>query len=285
MQLGEIKMQTIGIVGLGLIGGSLAKAFKFSEKVRVLALDKNHFTTEIAKMSDFIDDSLEGKISECDFVFLAIGAEDTVEFVKKNAKEFKKNGIVVDCAGVKGIVCEPCFKIAKEYGFNFIGGHPMAGTQFSGLKYSKQDLFVGANMVLCPKHNEDINILKNVKDILKIAGFTSVSITTPEKHDEVIAFTSQLAHVVSNAYVKSPNALIHKGFSAGSYKDLTRVAWLNEDMWASLFLNNKKNISYEIKHIINELEKYDKAIENNDFETLKNLLKEGREQKEKCDKE
>lgn len=275
---------TIGIVGLGLIGGSLAKAFKFSEKFTVLGCDKNPLTTQIAEMSDFIDGSLENRIPECDYVFIAVDANSTVEFVKNNAEKFKKDCVVVDCCGVKVAVCEPCFEIAKAHGFNFIGGHPMAGTQFSGLKYSKQDMFKGANMVLVPKKDEDLTVIAKLKDVLTVAGFTSVSITTAEKHDEIIAFTSQLAHVVSNAYVKSPSAEIHKGFSAGSYKDLTRVAWLNEGMWATLFLQNAKNISFEIENIINELQKYNDAIKAGDFERLKALLKTGRECKERCDK-
>ncbi|MBR2614278.1 MAG: prephenate dehydrogenase/arogenate dehydrogenase family protein [Clostridia bacterium] len=273
----------IGIVGLGLIGGSLAKAFKYADQT-VYGMDKNPLTTEIAKMSEIIDDNLLNNLNKCDFVFIAVDANSTVEFVKEHAKDFNKNCIVIDCCGVKEAVCEPCFKVAKENGFCFIGGHPMAGTQFSGLKNSKHDMFVGANMVLVPKKDEDLLILQKVKDLLKKAGFSSVSITTAEKHDEIIAFTSQLAHVVSNAYVKSPNAKVHKGFSAGSYKDLTRVAWLNEEMWATLFMQNKENISFEIENIIKELTKYNDAIKNNDYDTLKSLLKEGRECKERCDK-
>ncbi|MBQ9103750.1 MAG: prephenate dehydrogenase [Clostridia bacterium] len=275
----------VGIVGLGLIGGSLAKAFKFSEKVEVLALDKNQSIVDIAKLSEFIDGDLNGRIGECDYVFIAVDAISTVEFVKEHASEFKSSCIVVDCCGVKEIVCESCFKIAEENGFTFIGGHPMAGTQYSGLKHSKPDMFKGANMVLVPKHGEDMMKLQALRDLLVIAGFSSVSITTASKHDEIIAFTSQLAHIVSNAYVKSPSAKVHKGFSAGSYKDLTRVAWLNENMWANLFLQNKEHISFEIEHLIEELKKYQKAIKDGNFETLKNLLKEGRECKEYCDNE
>ena len=274
----------VGVVGLGLIGGSLAKALKESNKVTVLALDKNELTTKIAIMSQFIDGDLNGRLDECDFVFIAIDSYETVKFVKENEKNFKKGCIVVDCAGVKKVVCEPCFKVAEENGFHFVGGHPMAGTQFSGLKYSKQDMFKGENFVLVPKKGEDVNILAKIKEVLRLALFSSVSVTTAEKHDEIIAFTSQLAHVVSNAYVKSPNAKVHKGFSAGSYKDLTRVAYLNEDMWAKLFLSNAENISFEIENLITELEKYNKAIKENDFESLKALLKDGRERKERCDK-
>lgn len=274
----------IGIVGLGLIGGSLAKAFKSSEKVTVLASDVNPLTTQIALMSDFIDGDLSKEISKCDYIFLAIDASSVVKYIRENATEFKKDCVVVDCCGVKTAVCAPCFEIASKHGFHFVGGHPMAGLHYSGLKYSREDLFEGANMVLVPKPNEDINLLQRLKDVVMLAKFGSVSVTTPQKHDQIIAFTSQLAHVVSNAYVKSPNAKIHKGFSAGSYKDLTRVAWLNEKMWAQLFLQNKENISFEIEHLITELTKYNQAIKNDDYEMLTALLKEGRECKERCDK-
>ena len=262
----------------------MAKAFKFSEKATVLASDINPLTTQIALMSDFIDGDLSKRIGECDYIFLAIDAQSVVKYIRENAKEFKKNSVVVDCCGVKTAVCAPCFEVAEQNGFHFVGGHPMAGLHYSGLKYSREDLFKGANMVLVPKKDEDINLLQRLKDVIMLAQFGSISITTPEKHDEVIAFTSQLAHVVSNAYVKSPNAKIHKGFSAGSYKDLTRVAWLNEKMWAQLFLQNKQNISFEIEHLINELTKYNEAIKNDDYDTLTQLLKEGRECKERCDK-
>lgn len=235
-------------------------------------------------MSDIIDGDLTNRVNECDYIFIAVNAEGVVEFVQNNAKNFKKDAIVIDCCGVKTVVCEPCFKVAKEYGFTFMGGHPMAGIHHSGLKYSREDMFKGANMVLVPKHDEEIDVLQKAKEVVILAGFSSVSITTPEKHYEIIAFTSQLAHVVSNAYVKSPTATLHKGFSAGSYKDLTRVAWLNENMWAQLFIENKDHISFEIEHIIKELKKYKDAIKNSDKETLVALLKDGRECKERCDK-
>ena len=273
----------IGVVGLGLIGGSLAKAFKHANVEKVYGLDKDDTVEQIAQLLGVIDGKLNEQVGNCDYIFIAIDAENAVKYIQDNASSFKKGCVVVDCCGVKEVVCDKCFDIASKNGFTFVGGHPMAGTQYSGFKYSSYDLFVGANMVLVPKDGEDLDVLSNLKEVLKQAGFGSVSFTTAKKHDEIIAFTSQLAHVVSNAYVKSPNAMIHKGFSAGSYKDLTRVAWLNEAMWAKLFLQNKKNISFEIRNLINELEKYDKAINDNDEQTLKALLKDGREKKERCD--
>ena len=151
----------------------------------------------------------------------------------------------------------------------------MAGTQFSGFKYSRATMFDKASMILVPDKDEKIETLENLKEILVKIGFKSVTITTGEEHDRIIAYTSQLAHVVSNAYVKSPNAKVHKGFSAGSYKDLTRVARLNSHMWTELFMENKENLTREIDGIIAELKKYSDAIKNNDEKELEKLLSEG----------
>ena len=159
----------------------------------------------------------------------------------------------------------------------------MAGRQQSGLKYSRSDMFKNANMILVPKKDESLMLLERVKSLLTSVGFGGITITTAENHDKIIAYTSQLAHVVSNAYVKSPSADVHKGFSAGSYKDLTRVARLNPQMWAELFFENKENITFEIKNIIVELQKYADALENDDFEKLCALLKEGSDRKLELD--
>ena len=159
----------------------------------------------------------------------------------------------------------------------------MAGTQYSGIKYSKETLFKNAPMVIVPDSCDDIEFLDNIKKLLAPAGFGKISVTTAKEHDEVIAFTSQLAHVVSNAYVKSPTAKLHKGFSAGSYKDLTRVAWLNEKMWSELFLENKDALIFEIETIINSLSEYKNAIKNDDLAALTSLLKDGRIAKEEID--
>jgi len=185
---------------------------------------------------------------------------------------------------VKRAVCEPCFGIAAEHGFVFIGGHPMAGKQFSGIKYADADLFRGATMILVPKEHENLFTVSRLSDLLRGAGFRSMTITTADKHDEMIAFTSQLAHVVSNAYIKSPTAEEHLSFSAGSYRDLTRVAKLNETMWTELFLDNADHLGFELDCLIHSLQEYRDAIAEGDADTLCRLLKEGRERKEAIDK-
>ena len=168
-------------------------------------------------------------------------------------------------------------------GFLFVGGHPMAGTHFSGFKYSRANMFQGAPMVLVPPKFDDIELFERIKEALKPCNFGRFSITTAEAHDKMIAFTSQMPHIVSNAYIKSPTALGHKGFSAGSYKDLTRVAWLNANMWAELFLSNKENVLYELDTFIDSLQKYRDALINENEDVLIALLDEGRMLKQEVD--
>ena len=159
----------------------------------------------------------------------------------------------------------------------------MAGTQYSGYRHARANLYKGAPMVLVPPAFDDIELLSRAKELLSPAGFVRFTVTTADKHDESIAFTSQLAHVVSNAYIKSPTARSHKGLSAGSYKDMTRVAWLNPGMWAELFLENKDNLIAELDGLIDCLNAYKAAMEADDRETLTALLDEGRRRKEEVD--
>ena len=274
----------IGVVGLGLIGGSIAKSAKKKTKFKVYGYDIDQNTVKNAISERSIDGELtEKRIATCDYIFIPLYPEAVIEFVEKNASIFKDGATVIDCAGVKRNVCEKCFKIAEVHNFSFVGGHPMAGTQFSGFENSKDTMFYNAPFVLTPKENEDILTLANAREVIMQLGFGRVSVMTPQKHDKLIAFTSQLAHVVSNAFVKSPSAIERKGISAGSYKDLTRVAYLNENMWTELFLDNKDNLIFELDNIIAELQKYSDAMKNDDAETLKQLLKDGKEAKIKAD--
>ena len=194
-----------------------------------------------------------------------------------------KDALVIDCCGIKREVCSRCFPLAEKYGFTFVGGHPMAGSQYSGFKYSRANLFAGAPMVLVPPVFDDIQLLDRVKTALKPCHFGFFSVTTAEEHDKMIAFTSQMPHILSNAFIKSPTALKHKGFSAGSYKDLTRVAWLNPQMWAELFMENKDNVLFELDSYIESLSAYRGAIAADDMAGLVQLLDEGKKRKEEVD--
>ncbi len=275
---------TVGIVGLGLIGGSLAKALKARTAHTVLGCDADAVTQQYAVISGCVDGVLtEDALAQCDYVFLAVYPTATVEYVRDHAAQFGDGAVVVDCGGVKTRICEACRAIAAQHRFVFIGGHPMAGLHRSGLKYATADLYEGASMILTPEDTEDIALLERVTSLLKSVGFASVTVTTPEQHDEIVAFTSQLAHVVSNAYVKSPRAQVHRGFSAGSYKDLTRVARLNDAMWSELFLENKENLLHEIDTLIASLAEYRDALHNDDAQALRALLRDGSDRKERID--
>ena len=274
----------IGVVGLGLIGGSLVKSAKKNTNFKVYGYDLNKEVIKKAISDNSIDGELTQKrLSSCDYVFIPLYPEAVIEYIECNAEYFKEGAVVIDCAGVKRSVCDKCFSIAENNNFTFVGGHPMAGTQYSGFENSKDTMFWNAPFVLTPKENEDILVLANAREVIMKLGFGRVSVMSAQKHDKLIAFTSQLAHIVSNAFVKSPSALERKGISAGSYKDLTRVAYLNENMWTELFLANKDNLIFELDNIINELKKYSDAMKSDDAETLKNLLREGKEMKLKAD--
>ncbi len=274
---------TVGICGLGLIGGSMAKAYK-ADGHTVYGYDKNASALGFAILDNICDGELnESTVKECDVLFVALYPQVAIDYLNSIAPIIKKETFVIDLCGTKKGVCECGFALAEKYGFTFVGGHPMAGTQYSGIKYSKATLFKGAPMVIVPPIYDDIAFLDKIKSLLSPAGFGRITVTTAEKHDEMIAFTSQLAHVVSNAYVKSPTAKSHKGFSAGSYKDMTRVAWLNEYMWSELFLENKEPLLFEIDSIIGALSEYRDAIAKDDKEKLTELLRDGRIAKEKID--
>ena len=275
---------TAGIVGLGLIGGSFAKAYaQAGHKVYAYDIDKSILA--FAGVSGVLAGELtHDNAGECDVVLVCVYPHAAVEFMEDFGPYFGSKPVVIDCCGTKVTVMKDATKVAEKYGFTYVGGHPMAGTQFSGFKYARANLFNGAPMVIVPPDFSDIVLLSHIKDLLEPAGFGSFSVTTAERHDSLIAFTSQLAHVVSNAYVKSPTAQDHKGFSAGSYRDMTRVAWLNPNMWAELFLDNKDNLLSELDIIISNLTEYREAIAEEDRERLVKLLEDGKRLKEEVDR-
>ena len=273
----------VGILGLGLIGGSLARAYSKAGHT-VFACEQDENMLLFAQLAGAVNGVLdESTIPSCDLLLLAIFAEGSAQWLEKNASFISKSALVIDCCGIKTAICNRCFPIAEKYDFTFVGGHPMAGSHNSGFKYSRSNLFQGAPMVLVPPRYDDPELLQWVEESLEPCKFGSFSVTTAAEHDKMIAFTSQMPHIVSNAYIKSPTAMQHKGFSAGSYKDLTRVAWLNPKMWAELFLSNKENILFELDTYIKSLQSYRKALQERDTETLTMLLEEGKLRKEEVD--
>lgn len=273
----------VGILGLGLIGGSLARAYTKAGHT-VYACEKDAQMLAFAQLAGAVHSRLDKtSIPQCDLILLAIYAGGSANWLKENASLISKDALVIDCCGIKTQICQVCFPLAEKYGFTFIGGHPMAGSHYSGFKYSRSNLFQGAPMILVPPVFDDPLLLQRAKDALSPCCFGSFSVTTAQEHDKMIAFTSQMPHIVSNAYIKSPTALEHKGFSAGSYKDLTRVAWLNPQMWAELFLSNKDNVIAELSLYIDSLQQYRDALICEDETRLIQLLDEGRKRKEDVD--
>ena len=274
---------TIGIAGMGLIGGSLAKAY-CGEGHAVYAHDKDEAILGFAQLSGAAKGVLDDNtIGQCDALFIAINPGDAAAYLEKAAPGIAKNTIVFDCCGVKRNVCKRCFKIAGKHGFTFVGGHPMAGSHNAGFKNSRANLFRSASMILVPPVYDNPALLGRIEEILKPAGFSRLTVTTAEKHDEMIAFSSQMAHVVSNAYIKSPTAREHKGFSAGSYKDLTRVARLNAEMWAELCMDNNDYLIKELDGFIEAVSSYRNALAAGDENKLRELLEEGSRLKAELD--
>ena len=274
----------VGVVGLGLIGGSMARAYSAAGHA-VLAHDTDEKAIDLALAENAICGRLTAdNAAGCDVIFLAVYPAAAVEWLRGTAPRLPAEALVIDLCGTKRGICRNCFAIAREYGFTFVGGHPMAGTQYSGFENSREGMFRGAPMVIVPPEGAGEGLLSRVRELLLPVGFGSITLADAETHDRIIAFTSQLAHVVSNAYVKSPNAQLHKGFSAGSYKDLTRVAWLNEKMWTELFMENRDYLIEEVDGIIRALGAYRDAMDASDEETLCALLREGRLAKERVDR-
>ena len=272
---------TVGIVGLGLIGGSIAKAYSEYDEHKCLAWNRSRETLDKAISDKCVDDELNEKnIGSCDIIFVALYPEATIEYIRRMGPYIGKKPLVIDCCGIKGLVCSECYKLAKEFGFTFLGGHPMAGRHFSGYDYSTRNLYQGASMVLVPESPDDTELLERAKKLLEPLKFGKFTVCDAKRHDAMIAFTSQMAHVVSNAYVKSPTARNHDGFSAGSYKDMTRVAWLNEEMWTEIFMENKDNLIYELDTIMGFLQEYKDALINEDSEKLHEILHAGKIAKE-----
>jgi prephenate dehydrogenase len=260
---------TVGIIGLGLIGGSLAKAVNAKTACRVLGYDADEAVTGQALHNGAIDGEInERDINSCDLIIVALYPSDTINWCAENFKRMKPGTVVVDCTGVKTRVCEELVPLADEYNLRFVGGHPMAGIERSGYANSFAGLFDGATMILC---EDDARL----RSFFLSLGFGRIKVTTPREHDEVIAYTSQLAHLLSSAYIHGRTMRRRYGFSAGSFKDLTRVARLNPDMWTKLFFENRECLLKETDEFIESVIKYRDALARSDFDAMKELLRTG----------
>lgn len=274
--------QTILIAGLGLMGGSMARAIKLRTDCRVLGWNRTIATAEKAKADGAIDAIASPALfGEADLIIIGLYPQSTVDWLLEAMPKLKKGCVIVDMVGVKQFMIDRLEQPAVNAGVSYIGGHPMAGREFSGFDYAQPTLFDGASMIFVPNRSTEESTLRAVETFFMQLGFRQTVRCTAEQHDRMIAFTSQLAHVVSSAYIKSPEADQHNGYSAGSYRDLTRVAKLNEEMWSELFLCNAEPLAHEIDEIIKHLDEYRRAIRAGDRETLTELLRDGRERKER----
>lgn len=278
---GMVIEMKIAVVGLGLIGGSLAKAIKKNTNYSCFALDINKGTIAGALAQEAIDGEISAEdLHNCDVVIISLYAQETIDFIEQNKNNFKSGGIIIDTCGIKGEVVKGADKALDGTDTKFLGCHPMAGREFSGFAYSVDNLFEKASFIMTPTEATPMWVVKEISTFAYNIGFAKVVVSNPDEHDSVIAFTSQLAHIVSSAYVKSPSLLKQAGFSAGSFKDLTRVAKLNEDMWTTLFLMNREHLGMEVDHIIKSLTEYRDALVDNNAQKLHDLLRDGRELKE-----
>lgn len=270
----------VAVVGLGLIGGSLAKSIKLRTAHTVYGIDLDAETMMMARMCGAIDAPLtEEKLPECQLVLVAIRPAAAVHWVETHAHLIDKQAILVDMCGVKRSVVSAIAPIAEAHDFAYIGGHPMAGREQGGFTASTDSLYVGASMILTPDKRTDMQLLETLKAFFLDLGFANLTFSDPEEHDRIIAFTSQLAHIASSAYVKSPEAQRRRGFSAGSFKDMTRVARLDEEMWTELFLDDADYLTGELETLIHHLTEYADALKAKDADRLRALLKDGREKK------
>lgn len=277
MDDGFFRSMKIGVAGLGLIGGSLALALSKSG-FTVYGFDADEQTVSQAIGQGAVADASckPDLVLGADCLFVALYPEQIVEFIKEHAHRIPKGALVLDCCGIKQAIFAQLAPLARTYGFVFIGGHPMAGTENNGFSAACADLFAGASFILTPPESTPPSSLACAQAIVKAAGFSTVRVTSPAHHDRMIAFTSQLPHVLACAYVKSPCYDDHADFSAGSFRDVSRVAHINPELWTELFLLNGPALCEEIDALQQHIAAMRDAIAAHDGETLTRLLAQAR---------
>ena len=265
----------VGVIGLGLMGASFCLALKKNNHI-VYGADICEQTQKYAKSNGIIDDFLcEENAKEVDLLVVSVFPESFKCATEKVLPWLKKSAIVIDFCGIKRKITDQMKEFSKTFpDLTFVGGHPMAGKEVSGIKNASQSLFQDASMIFVPVKAEEKQ-LDILKKLFSEVGFSQIVETDSENHDAMIAYTSQLCHVVSNAFIKNSTAKKHLGYSAGSYKDMTRVAKLNPTMWTELMSENSDKLCVELDELITNLNKYKQALELGDKDKLKALLEEG----------
>ena len=270
----------IAVIGLGIIGGSFCKAIKKYTDHYVIGINRTAETAQKALEIGAIDEiGTNESLGKADIIILAMYPQADIDFIEKNGTHIKKGSIVTDASGIKSAICPKLKELSKKFGFVFIGSHPMAGKETNGFDVSDSELYKNASYIITPCGAEQkyVDVLSS---LAKSIGFTTIKITNPEEHDRMIAFTSQLPHVLACAYVMSPCCPNHNGFSAGSYRDVSRVANINSKLWSELFLENKEPLIKELDILIENITAIINAVKSEDKKALADLLEKGHKVKE-----
>ena len=275
-------MKKIAVIGLGLMGGSMVKALKKTGKYTIIGFDISAQTLTLAKEGGFIDEVWNGSDKlDSDITVVALSPSFTKEFISEKISLLRENSILTDICGVKENICSFAEEVSEKYNVNYVGGHPMAGRELNGFLNSVENLFINRSYIFTKTDKTNQNALDELKEMAYDLGCSDITITTPKKHDQMIAYTSQLPHVLAGSYVKSPASDEHKGFSAGSYHDVSRVASVDENLWSELFLLNKDNLLAEIDILLENITEYKNALQDEDKQRILQAVKKGRLLKER----
>lgn len=268
------------ICGLGLIGASLAKTLKKNTTHTVLGWNRTPSVTEKALRDGVIDRTgdIDELMSDADITFVNFYPDAIVPFILEHKNSFKKDSIVTDSCGIKTKICKELEH--EKLNFYYVGAHPMAGREVGGYDNSQDTLFDKASFIVTPYENTPRNKVDALVGLAQDMKFARTVVTTPEHHDEMIAFTSQIAHVLACSYVLSPLAPMHPGYSAGSYRDVSRVARINAEMWSDLFIDNKDALVKEVDDLVSNLMKFKYNIINEDRQALCDLMNKANSIKE-----
>ena len=277
-----------GIVGLGIMGGSIARSLREnilndkSSSGKIYAFDINQTSLDLAKKENIIDqgfskDDVKNMLQLCDVVFICLYPTKTIEFLKANKENFKTGSVITDISGVKSIYdnMEDVFPTNAD----FVLGHPMAGGEKEGFANSNGNYFINHNYIIIPQERNKPESIKLMENLVTAMKFSRITKTDCKTHDEKIGFTSQLCHVVASAMVESAEDPSITSFGGGSFEDLTRIAMINAPLWTELFLSNKVALLKHIKTFISKMQEFETLIQNEDAQQLEDLLKDVRKKR------
>ena len=275
-------MQKVAVIGLGLMGGSIVKALKKTNKYYLIGYNRTVAVAEKALQEGSIDEIWDGSSPiDADITVLAVNPDVAYKLLESVPPLLNKNSILTDICGVKEEIVKLGEEICEKHAVRFVGGHPMAGRERSGYDFSTEDLFFNRSYIFTETNNTDKEAINVLSEMALDIGCADITITSPAYHDKMIAYTSQIPHILAGAYMNSPTSATHKGYSAGSYHDVSRVASVDEKLWTQLFMANKENLLYEIDILIRNLEDYKEAVARNDYARLLGIIKTGRILKER----